>query len=58
VLEELKDGALIVAMTYAGTDYLSREILKFAGDAAVIEPDDARAAVLETAERLAGRVAA
>jgi proteasome accessory factor C len=58
VLEELKDGAVIVALTYAGTDFLAREILKQAGDAAVIEPEEARAAVLDTAERLAGRVAA
>jgi predicted DNA-binding transcriptional regulator YafY len=56
VVEELKDGALLVDVPYAGTDYLAREILKEAGDAAVVEPEDARAAVLEAAERLAGVV--
>jgi proteasome accessory factor BC len=54
VVGELKDGALIVELPYAGTDYLAREILKEAGDAAVLEPADAREAVLEVAERLAG----
>jgi proteasome accessory factor C len=58
VVEELKDGALVVELPYAGTDYLAREILKEAGDAAVLEPEEARLAVLEVAERLAGRVAA
>jgi proteasome accessory factor C len=58
VVEDLKDGALIVELPYAGTDYLAREILKEAGDAAVLEPDEARTAVLEVAERLAGRIAA
>jgi proteasome accessory factor BC len=58
VVEDLKDGALVVDLPYAGTDYLAREILKEAGDAAVLEPEDARLAVLEVAERLAGRVAA
>jgi hypothetical protein len=33
-------------------------MLKEAGDAAVLEPEEARLAVLEAAERLAGRVAA
>ena len=54
VVEELKDGAVIVELHYAGNDWLAREILKEAGDAAVLEPDDARAAVLEAAESLAG----
>jgi predicted DNA-binding transcriptional regulator YafY len=58
VVEELKDGALVVELPYAGTRYLTREILKEAGDAAVIEPDEARLAVLEAAEALAGKVAA
>ncbi|MFL5896476.1 MAG: helix-turn-helix transcriptional regulator [Thermoleophilaceae bacterium] len=57
VVQELKDGALIVELPYAGTDYLAREILKEAGDAAVLEPEEARAAVLETAESLAGTTA-
>ena len=37
-------------------DWLSREILKEAGDAVVLEPEEARAAVLEAAEALAGAV--
>ena len=37
---------------FKGTDYLVREILKEAGDAAVLEPADAREAVLAAAERL------
>src|SRR5205823_3124537 len=52
VVQELKDGALIVELPYAGTDYLAREILKEAGDAAVAEPPEAREAVREAAERL------
>jgi proteasome accessory factor C len=57
VVEELKDGALVVELPYAGTDYLAREILKEAGDAAVLEPEEARAAVLAVAESLAGTAA-
>jgi proteasome accessory factor C len=41
-------------MPFGGHDYLSREILKEAGDAAVLEPEDARAAVLAAAEALLG----
>jgi proteasome accessory factor C len=56
VIEELKDGAVIVEIQAAGHDWLTRAILEEAGDAAVLEPDDARAAVLEAAETLAGMV--
>jgi proteasome accessory factor C len=56
VVEELKDGALVVDLPYAGTQYLAREILKEAGDAAVLEPEEARVAVLAAAEALAGAV--
>src|SRR5947208_4490203 len=42
VIEELKDGAVIVDLHYAGENWLVREILKEAGDAVVLEPDDAR----------------
>jgi proteasome accessory factor C len=56
VAEELKDGALVVDLPYAGTRYLAREILKEAGDAAVLEPEEARLAVLDAAEALAGTV--
>jgi len=55
VVEELSDGALIVELPFAGSDWLVREVLKEAGDAAVLEPEDARADVLATAQRLAGR---
>jgi predicted DNA-binding transcriptional regulator YafY len=52
VLAELDDGAVIVEWAYKGTAYLVREVLKEAGDAAVLEPADAREAVLAAAERL------
>jgi proteasome accessory factor C len=52
VLAELDDGAVIVEWTYKGAPYLVREILKEAGDAAVLEPAEAREAVLAAAERL------
>ena len=54
VVEELADGAVIVNLHYAGEAWLAREILKEAGDAVVLEPEDARRAVLEAAEALAG----
>jgi proteasome accessory factor BC len=54
VVQELADGAVIVELPFAGHHYLAREILKEAGDAVVLEPDDARQAVLEAAETLAG----
>jgi predicted DNA-binding transcriptional regulator YafY len=54
VVEELSDGSVVVNLHYAGENWLSREILKEAGDAAVLEPEDARRAVLEAAEALAG----
>ena len=52
VSEELADGSIVVEVGYAGTDWLVREVLKEAGDAAVLEPDDAREAVLATVKRL------
>jgi predicted DNA-binding transcriptional regulator YafY len=54
VAEELRDGAVIVELPYASDEYLAREILKEAGDAVVLEPDEARRAVLDAAEALAG----
>jgi proteasome accessory factor C len=54
VVEELEDGAVVIELPFAGDEYLAREILKEAGDAVVLEPDDARQAVLEAAEALAG----
>jgi predicted DNA-binding transcriptional regulator YafY len=50
--EELADGSIVVELSFAGTDWLVREILKEAGDAAVIEPEDAREAVLAAVRRL------
>jgi proteasome accessory factor BC len=52
VSQELSDGSVIVELPFAGTDYLVREILKEAGDAAVVEPEDAREAVLEAVQRV------
>jgi proteasome accessory factor C len=37
---------------FAGLDYLVREVLKEAGDAVVLEPADAREAVLSAARSL------
>ena len=56
VVDELADGAVVVERTYASHDWLAREILKEGGDAVVLEPDEARQAVLEAAETLAGAV--
>jgi proteasome accessory factor C len=52
VVEELRDGAVVVELQYAGDDWLAREILKEAGDAVVLEPEDARQAVLSAAKSL------
>jgi proteasome accessory factor C len=56
VVDELADGAVVVERTYASHDWLAREILKEGGDAVVLEPDEARQAVLDAAETLAGAV--
>ena len=56
VVEELQDGSVIIELPFGGHDYLAREILKEAGDAAVLEPEAARVAVLDAAEALAGAV--
>ena len=40
------------SVSFAGDDWLVREVLAEAGDAAVLEPDSAREAVLAAAERL------
>ena len=42
---------MIVELGFAGVDWLVREVLKEAGDAAVLEPEDARDAVLEARAR-------
>ena len=52
VVEELADGAVLIEPTYAGRDWLVREVLKEAGDAAVIKPVAARKAVLSAVRKL------
>ncbi len=52
VLAELDDGAIIVEWAFKGERYLVKQILKEAGDAAVLEPADVREHVLAAAERL------
>jgi proteasome accessory factor BC len=52
VTEELADGAVIVDMPFKGIDWLVRRVLAEAGDAAVLEPDDARVAVRQAVARL------
>jgi proteasome accessory factor C len=52
VVAENHDGSIVVELPFQGIDYLVKEILKEAGDAAVLEPAEAREAVLAAAERL------
>ena len=52
VVEERSDGSVVVELSFAGVDWLVREILREAGDAAVLEPQDAREAVREAIARL------
>jgi proteasome accessory factor BC len=52
VIAELEDGAIVVEWAFKGEGYLVREVLREAGDAAVLEPPDVREAVLAAAERL------
>jgi predicted DNA-binding transcriptional regulator YafY len=52
VAEELSDGAVVVELPFAGTDWLARRVLAEAGDAAVLEPADAREAVREAVAKL------
>jgi proteasome accessory factor BC len=46
VVEELADGAVVIELPYGSIDWLVREILKGVGDLVVLEPDEARQAVL------------
>jgi proteasome accessory factor C len=55
VIADLDDGGIVVEMTFKGLDFLVREVLKEAGDAVVLEPADAREAVLAAAEKLFAR---
>lgn len=52
VFQELADGSVIVELPYKGTDWLVREVLAEAGDAAVVSPPEARAAVREAVDKL------
>jgi proteasome accessory factor BC len=52
VVEEWGDGAVVVELSFAGVDWLVREILREAGDAAVLEPEDARESVRSAVARL------
>jgi proteasome accessory factor BC len=52
VVQELADGSVVVELSFAGEDWLVREVLKEAGDAAVLEPPGARAAVRRAIGRL------
>src|SRR5205823_3879504 len=52
VVHECSDGAVVVELSFAGLDWLVREILKEAGDAAVLAPEDARDAVRATVARV------
>jgi proteasome accessory factor C len=52
VAQELADGSVIVELSYKGTDFLVRDVLAEAGDAAVLDPPEARAAVLAAVTRL------
>jgi predicted DNA-binding transcriptional regulator YafY len=56
VLSELPTGEIVVEITFKSLDFLVREVLKEAGDAVVLEPPDAREAVLAAAEHLVARV--
>jgi proteasome accessory factor BC len=52
VAQELADGSVIVELPYKGTDWLVREVLAEAGDAAVLAPAEAREAVRAAVDRL------
>jgi proteasome accessory factor BC len=52
VVAERPDGSIVVELSFAGIEWLVREVLKEAGDAAVLEPEDAREAVLAAVAKL------
>jgi proteasome accessory factor C len=54
---ELKDGAILIELPYGGVNWLVTEIFKFAGDAVVLEPADAREAVRDAAKALSAEIA-
>jgi proteasome accessory factor C len=58
VVAELSDGSIVVEVLYADTGWLVAEVLREAGDVAVLEPADTRRAVLEaTNQHLAAHAA-
>jgi proteasome accessory factor C len=58
VVADLPDGSVVVELPFKGTDWLVREVLKMAGDATVLEPAEAREAVLQTASAIAAEARA
>jgi proteasome accessory factor C len=52
VVSERPDGSIVVQLSFAGVQWLVREVLKEAGDAVVLEPEDAREAVLAAVAKL------
>jgi len=52
VIEERADGSIVVELGFAGVEWLVREVLKEAGDAVVLEPQDARDAVIGALAKL------
>ncbi|HET6868297.1 MAG TPA: WYL domain-containing protein [Solirubrobacteraceae bacterium] len=58
VIAELEDGAVVVERGFASMRYLVRDVLKEAGDAVVLEPEDARAAVRDAAATIRDATAA
>ncbi|MGN6867853.1 MAG: helix-turn-helix transcriptional regulator [Solirubrobacteraceae bacterium] len=58
VTAELEDGAVVVERGFASMRYLVRDVLKEAGDAVVLGPEDARAAVRQAAETIRDATAA
>ena len=47
MVEELSDGAVVVELPYGSSQWLTREVLKGVGDLVVLEPTEAREAVLK-----------
>ena len=58
VVDELEDGAVVVERGFKGVDWLVREVMKEAGDAVVLEPEEARTAVREAALAIRGAAVA
>ena len=52
VVAKLDDGSVLVEWTFKGSHYLIKEVLKEAGDAAIVEPEDIRQEIRETCEKL------